>query len=211
MQLRRISSRGSQHNRTAPQLSAKRRRSRCAVHAPSERGDLTFLLAANISSTSSEAAAPVPARRTSWDSQHSRSPRLMRFPTPLLVAPHGVDDTLARSAFIISGSPMPLSATCPFSVDGGLALRFAADTSTIRLSAATTIPAHRASSREELESVRRTVYDADGIIVRLHRVNVDVDCDTNATIGCCAVVHACCPHIKASRTPSLLFVEPLSS
>jgi hypothetical protein len=135
-------------------------------------------------STSSEAAAPLLARRTSWGSQRSRSRRLMRLSMPLLVAPHGVDNVLARRASLIGGPPIPLSATRPLSVDGGLTLRVAADhSSTVRLSAATPIPAHRATSREELESVRRMVYDADGIIIHLCRVNGDIDRSANAPSG----------------------------
>src|SRR6266581_2685205 len=105
------------------------------------------------------------------------------------------------------GLPTPLPATRPFSVDDGLALRLAANNLSTTSLAATPIPAHRATSREELESVHQTLYDADGIIVRFRRVN-GIDCDANTAIGCCAIVHAHCPHIEASCTPSLLFEEP---
>jgi hypothetical protein len=45
--------------------------------------------------------------------------------------------------------------------------------------------------------VRDMFDDVDGIIVRLCRVNGDADCDANAAIRCCAILHTHFPHIKA--------------
>ncbi len=58
---------------------------------PSTEGDdLTFRLVANTSSASFEVAAPVLARRTSRGCQCPCSSCLIRPPTPLIVAPHGL-------------------------------------------------------------------------------------------------------------------------
>ncbi len=38
-------------------------------------------------------------------------------------------------------------------------------------------------------------------IAHLRQVNGDVDCYTDAAIGCCVVVYTRYPHIKASCTP----------
>jgi len=96
---------------------------------------------------------------------------------PLLVAPNGADNTLARRASVLGGLTTTLSATRPSSVGGGLASRLAADiSSTTRLEAATPTPAHRAALRE-LDDVRRNSYDVDGFIDHLRRVNGNVECD----------------------------------
>ena len=128
---------------------------------------------------------------------------------PLLVAPNGADNALARRASVLGGLTTTLSATRPSSVGGGLASRLAADiSSTTRLEAATPTPAHRTALRE-LDNVRRNSYDVDRFIDHLRRVNGNVECNTAAAIGCCVVVITRHPCISPSCTPGLPFMEPL--
>jgi len=188
--------------------SARRRCSRRTAPPSSEGGGLTFHLADNTPNTSFEAAAPVLARRISWGCRRPCSSRLIRMPMPLLVATHGAANALARRASVLGGLATPLSATRPSSVGGGLISRLAADTpSTTRLESATPISTHRAASREGLD-VRRNSYDADGVLVRLRRVNGDVECDAATASGCCVMVTARRPCINSSCTPWFLFGEP---
>jgi hypothetical protein len=134
----------------------------------------------------------------------------MGLPTPLLAVPYGVStlSPAVPSSLEGRGLPTPSSAMCPSLVSSGLASRMVADnSSTTRLEAATSIIAHHAASREELD-MRRNSYDVDDFIARLRRVNGDVECDAAAAIGCCIVVYTHCLHIKVSHTPLLLFKEP---
>lgn len=173
----------SPHTITASTPHIVERTTASRVAPPSsEGGDLTLRLVANASITSFEVAAPALARRTSWGCQHSHSSHLMRFPTPLLVAPYGADNALARRASILGGLTTILPTTRPSLANGGLASRLAADnSSTSRFEVTTPSPAHRATSREELD-VRQKSYDADGVIVRLRRVNGDVECDAATSL-----------------------------
>jgi hypothetical protein len=137
--------------------------------------------------------APILARHTSWGRR-----------CPCLLCPMGCQTLSPAVAPSSAGCQRPRPPCVHF---GEQWPRITNGASTTRLEAATSVIAYHEALREELD-MRRNSYDVDDFSARLRRVNGDVECDAATAMGCCVVVYARCPHIKAPCTPSLLFKEP---